>query len=54
MDWQLTSARLEKTAGFLDAVQPYYWKNGPGGGDYVKADAGTLDTGKQVFAENLV
>jgi hypothetical protein len=52
VDWQLTSARMGKAAGFLDAVQPYYLKNAPGGSDYLKADPGTLETGKQVFAEN--
>ena len=52
VDWQLTEARMGKAAGFLDAVQPYYLKNAPGGGDYLKADAGTLEAGKEVFAEN--
>lgn len=52
VDWQLTSARIDNAAQFLDAVQPYPLKNAPGGAQYLTASAAVLDTGKRVFAEN--
>ena len=35
VDWQLTAARMGDAANFLDANQPYYLKNAPGGSDYI-------------------
>jgi cytochrome c5 len=52
VDWQLTSARIDKAAAFLDAVQPYPLSKAPGGGAYLKASPAVMDLGKQVFAEN--
>ncbi len=52
VDWQLTEQRINKAAAFLDAVQPYYLKSAPGGGDYLKATPEQLDLGKTTFAEN--
>ena len=52
VDWQLTSARINDAANFLDAVQPYPLKNAQGGQAYLTADQTTLDTGKKAFGEN--
>lgn len=50
VDWQLTSARMPNAANFLDANQPYYLKNAPGGGNYLTTDSAVLDLGKTAFA----
>jgi hypothetical protein len=52
VDWQLTSARMANAANFLDANQPFYLKDAPGGSAYLAASPEVLDTGKTVFAEN--
>ena len=52
VDWQLTSARIDNAANFLDAVQPYPLKNAPNGQTYLTASSSTLDLGKKTFAEN--
>ncbi|MDQ6701563.1 MAG: hypothetical protein M3Z36_15395 [Acidobacteriota bacterium] len=52
VDWQLTSARMENAANFLDANQPYYLKNAPGGSGFATSDAEKLNLGKRAFAEN--
>ncbi len=49
VDWQLTAARMTDAANFLDANQPYYLKNAPGGGDYITKDSAILDLGKTTF-----
>jgi hypothetical protein len=51
VDWQLTSARIDKAAGFLDANQPFYLKDAAGGKSYITTDAALLDTGRTAFAE---
>jgi hypothetical protein len=51
VDWQLTSARINDAANFLDANQPYYLKNAPGGTNYLTTDAAILDLGKTAFAQ---
>jgi cytochrome c5 len=51
VDWQLTAARMDKAANFLDANQPYYLKDAPGGTSYITNDAAVLDMGKTVFAQ---
>ncbi|MBV9611477.1 MAG: hypothetical protein JO091_03355 [Acidobacteriaceae bacterium] len=51
VDWQLTAARMADAANFLDANQPYYLKDAPGGGDYITKDPAILDLGKTTFAE---
>ncbi len=52
VDWQLTAARMGNAANFLDAVQPYYLKDAPGGSDYLKGSSEQMDLGKTAFAEN--
>lgn len=51
VDWQLTAARMTNAANFLDANQPYYLKNAPGGPSYITSDPSVLDLGKTVFGE---
>jgi cytochrome c5 len=51
VDWQLTAARMTNAANFLDANQPYYLKDAPGGSAYVTSDAAVMDLGKTVFGE---
>lgn len=51
VDWQLTSARINNAASFLDANQPYYLKNAPGGSSYITSDPAILDLGKTAFAQ---
>lgn len=51
VDWQLTAARIDNAAAFLDANQPYYLKDAPGGGKYITADAAVLDLGKTAFGQ---
>ncbi|MGB6941749.1 MAG: hypothetical protein WBE37_05105 [Bryobacteraceae bacterium] len=51
VDWQLTAARMTNAADFLDANQPYYLKNAPGGSSYITSDPAVLDLGKTVFGE---
>jgi len=51
VDWQLTAARMTNAANFLDANQPYYLKNAPGGPGYMTSDPAVLDLGKTVFGE---
>jgi hypothetical protein len=52
VDWQLTAARMDNAANFLDANQPYYLDAAPGGSDYLKASPAVMDLGKTTFAEN--
>jgi hypothetical protein len=52
VDWQLTSARMQNAANFLDAVQPYSLKAASGGQEYLTASPAVLDQGKRAFAEN--
>jgi hypothetical protein len=50
--WQATEAGTPNTAlFFLKAAQPDHLKDAPGGGQFLNADAATLDHGKQVFAD---
>jgi hypothetical protein len=51
VDWQLTAARIDNAANFLDAVQPYPLKSAPGGQAFLTASPGTLDLGKKAFGE---
>ena len=51
VDWQLTAARMTNAANFLDANQPYYLKDAPGGTTYMTSDPAVLDLGKTVFGE---
>lgn len=51
VDWQLTAARVTNAANFLDANQPYYLKDAPGGNAYLTSDPAVLDLGKTMFAE---
>jgi cytochrome c5 len=51
VDWQLTAARMTNAANFLDANQPYYLKDAPGGNAYMASTPAVLDLGKTVFAE---
>jgi len=51
VDWQLTAARMANAANFLDANQPYYLKNAPGGAAYMSSDPAVMDLGKTVFGE---
>jgi cytochrome c5 len=51
VDWQLTAARMTNAANFLDANQPYYLKNAPGGTALMSSDPAVLDLGKTVFGE---
>ncbi len=52
VDWQLTAARMTDAANFLDANQPYYLKDAPGGKDYISTNTAVLDAGKTAFGEN--
>jgi hypothetical protein len=50
--WQATEAGTPNTAlFFLRAAQPDRLKDAPGGEQYLKADAATLEHGKAVFAD---
>jgi len=50
--WQATEAGTPDTAlFFLKAAQPDYLAKAPGGSDYLRADARTLEHGKNVFAD---
>jgi hypothetical protein len=50
--WQATEAGTPNTAlFFLKAAQPDRLKDAPGGAEYLKADAATLEHGKVVFAD---
>jgi hypothetical protein len=50
--WQATEAGTPATAlFFLKAAQPDRLKDAPGGGQYLNADAATLERGKLVFAD---
>ena len=50
--WQATEAGTPATAlFFLKAAKPDRLKDAPGGARHLEADAGTLDKGKQVFAD---
>lgn len=51
VDWQLTEARINNAASFLDANQPYYLKNAPGGSNFLTTNEAVLDTGRTVFAQ---
>jgi cytochrome c5 len=51
VDWQLTSARMANAANFLDANQPYYLKDAPGGTSYMTSTPAVLDLGKTVFGQ---
>ena len=51
VDWQLTSARMTNAANFLDANQPYYLKDAPGGSGYLTGTPAVMDLGKTVFGE---
>jgi cytochrome c5 len=51
VDWQLTAARMTNAANFLDANQPYYLKDAPGGSAYLSSAAAVQDLGKTVFGE---
>lgn len=51
VDWQLTKARIDNAAAFLDANRPYYLKNAPGGAQNITTDPAVIDKGQRAFAE---
>jgi len=50
--WQATELQTPNMARFfLASTDPHYLKDAPGGANYLRADATTLERGKVVFAE---